>query len=124
MTDPAWIHAGIEAAKLAMADRDAFLTDPGFRDVPVARLTEPGYAASLAARIDPGRAARPVPATNPAGGGTIYLSASVGVNNAGDKTHIGSAWLNPDHTAAGEPIYIEPGLPRNFIGSLTIGSTF
>ena len=58
------------------------------------------------------------------GGGTFFLSASAGVNNAGDKTHIGSAWLNPDYTAGGEPIYIEPGLPRNFIGSLTIGSTF
>ena len=82
MTDPAWIHLGIEAAKLAMADRDAHLTDPGFRDVPVAQLTDPGYAAALAARIDPRRAARPVAATNPSGGGTVYLAAVDGDGNA------------------------------------------
>jgi len=75
VTDPAWIHAGIEAAKLAMADRDAFLTDPAFRDVPVDRLTDPAYARSLAQRIDPRRAARPPASTNPSGGGTVYLAA-------------------------------------------------
>ena len=74
VTDPAWIHLGIEAAKLAMADRDAYLTDPAFRDVPVERLLDPGYAAELAATIDPRHAARPAAATNPAGGGTVYLA--------------------------------------------------
>ena len=37
-----------------MADRDAHLTDPAFRNVPVGRLTDPAYAATLAARIDLG----------------------------------------------------------------------
>ncbi len=82
VTDPAWIHLGIEAAKLAMADRDANLTDPAFRDVPVARLTDPGHAAALAARIDPRCAARPVAATNPPGGGTAYLAAVDAQGNA------------------------------------------
>jgi len=74
VTDPAWIHLVIEASKLAMADRDANLTDPQARDIPVARLTDPAYAAELAARIDPGRAAGPVRSTNPPGGGTVYLA--------------------------------------------------
>jgi gamma-glutamyltranspeptidase/glutathione hydrolase len=74
VTDPAWIHLGIEAAKLAMADRDRYLTDPAFRDVPIAHLLGRGHAAAQAARIDPRRAARPVAATNPPGGGTIYLA--------------------------------------------------
>lgn len=82
VTDPAWIHLGIEAAKLAMADRDAYLTDPAFRDVPVERLTDPTYARSLADRIDPRRAARPQAATNPPGGGTVYLAAVDGQGNA------------------------------------------
>ena len=66
VTDPAWIHLGIEAAKLAMADRDAHLTDPAFRDVPVERLLDPAYARTLAARIDPRRAARPPAVDQPA----------------------------------------------------------
>ena len=74
VTDPAWIHLGIEAAKLAMADRDRYLTDPAFREVPTAHLLDPAYIASLAARIDPRHAARPGAATNPSGGGTIYLA--------------------------------------------------
>jgi gamma-glutamyltranspeptidase len=82
VTDPRWIHAGIEAAKLAMADRDAFLTDPDFETVPVERLLDPAHAAGLAGRIDPRRAALPPAVTNPAGGGTIYLATVDAEGNA------------------------------------------
>lgn len=82
VADPAWIHAGLEAAKLAMADRDRTLTDPAFRDVPVAELLDPARLAELAGRIDPRRAARPAPATNPRGGGTVYIAAVDGDGNA------------------------------------------
>ena len=82
VTDPRWIHLGLEAAKLAMADRDAFLTDPTFRDIPVARLLDPAYHAELAARIDPGRASTPAAVTNPRGGGTIYLATVDAEGNA------------------------------------------
>ena len=74
VTDPSWIHLGIEASKLAMADRDRYLTDPAVRDVPVERLLDRAYGAGLAARIDPLRAARPLATTNPSGGGTVYLA--------------------------------------------------
>jgi gamma-glutamyltranspeptidase len=80
--DPGWVHLGIEAAKLAMADRDAYLTDPAFREVPVSRLTDPAHARALAALIDPRRAAVPPPVTNPPGGGTVYLAAVDGLGNA------------------------------------------
>ena len=82
VTDPAWIHLGIEASKLAMADRDAFLTDPTFRNIPLDRLTDPAYAGDLAARIDLRRAARPPASANPSGGGTIYLATVDGDGNA------------------------------------------
>ena len=36
-----------------MADRDAYLTDPAARDVPVEMLLDPERLAALAARIDP-----------------------------------------------------------------------
>lgn len=80
--DARWIHLGIEAAKLAMADRDAHLTDPDDREVPVAELLDPERLAALAARIDPQRAAQPVPATSPPGGGTIFLATVDGQGNA------------------------------------------
>jgi gamma-glutamyltranspeptidase/glutathione hydrolase len=80
--DADWIHLGIEASKLAMADRDATLTDPAFRDIPLDRLLDKEYAGELAARIDPGRAAQPIAATSPVGGGTIYLGVVDADGNA------------------------------------------
>ena len=80
--DARWIHLAIEAAKLAMADRDAYLTDPEHEAVPVERLLDKAYAAELAAGIDPDRASIPRPARNPPGGGTIYLATVDGEGNA------------------------------------------
>jgi len=80
--DLRWTHLGIEAAKLAMADRDAHLTDPDAYAAPLERLLDKGYAAELAARIDPSRAARPPAARVPKGGGTIWLGVVDGEGNA------------------------------------------
>jgi gamma-glutamyltranspeptidase / glutathione hydrolase len=77
-----WIHLGIEAAKLAMGDRDRYLTDPEASDVPVAELLDTARLETLAASIDPRRAARPVPATNPPGGDTIFLATVDAEGNA------------------------------------------
>lgn len=82
LADGRWIHRSIEAAKLAMADRDAHLTDPEFHDIPMARLLDKGYAADLAARIPSDRASHPGPSTNPPGGGTIYLAVVDAAGNA------------------------------------------
>ncbi len=56
------------------------------------------------------------------GGGAIYVSAYVGVQNLLDKKYVGSAWINPDLNAQGKPMYIESGLPRNIVASLTLGA--
>ncbi len=80
--DARWVHLGIEAAKLAMTDRDRWLTDPAFLDIPVEQLISKDYARELAGRIDPLRASRPAAATNPRGGGTIYLATVDGEGNA------------------------------------------
>jgi gamma-glutamyltranspeptidase/glutathione hydrolase len=81
-TDPRWIHLGIEASKLAMADRDFHLTDPEFVDIPTEHLLSKTTAAELAARIDVGHAAIPPRATSPRGGGTIYLATVDAEGNA------------------------------------------
>jgi gamma-glutamyltranspeptidase/glutathione hydrolase len=82
VADARWVHLGIEAAKLAMADRDRWLSDPEFLAIPVQRLTSKAYAADLARSIDPAHAARPPAATNPRGGGTIYLATVDAAGNA------------------------------------------
>jgi gamma-glutamyltranspeptidase/glutathione hydrolase len=80
--DVDWIHAGIEAAKLAMADRDAHLGDPAFVEVPVEMLLSADHAAELAGRIDRRRAAPAPPSASPVGGGTVYLATVDGAGNA------------------------------------------
>ncbi len=82
VADVGWIHLGIEASKLAMADRDAHLADPDHHAVPLERLLSREHAAERAATIDPRRASRPPAATNPRGGGTVYLATVDDAGNA------------------------------------------
>lgn len=101
VTDPRWIHLHLEAAKLAMADRDAYLTDPAARDVPVEMLLDRGRLARLATGIALKRASAPPPATNPRGGGTIYLATVDGDGNAvslieSNYMGFGSGVVDPD----------------------------
>jgi gamma-glutamyltranspeptidase / glutathione hydrolase len=49
-------HLMVEAMRRAYRDRTIYLGDPDFVRVPVARLTDPAYAAGLRATIHPGRA--------------------------------------------------------------------
>ena len=77
-----WIHLGIEASKLAYADRDAHLTDETFHEIPLDRLVDKAYARELARRIDPARAAPAPAAAAPRGGGTIYLATADADGNA------------------------------------------
>jgi gamma-glutamyltranspeptidase / glutathione hydrolase len=81
-TDPGWIHLGIEASKLAVADRDEHLADAAMARVPIDRLLSADHIAGLAGRIDPRRAAPAPASTNPRGGGTIYLATVDAEGNA------------------------------------------
>jgi gamma-glutamyltranspeptidase len=51
-----YYHHLAEAVKLAFADRNAWLTDPRFVDIPLDRLLDKGYAAERRALIDPWQA--------------------------------------------------------------------
>ena len=46
-----YIHAIVEGAKLAYADRDKYVADPAFVQVPVDRLVSKDYAADLSRRL-------------------------------------------------------------------------
>lgn len=80
--DPAWVHLQLEAAKLAFADRDAWLADPAFRAVPLDWLLDPSRLSERAARIDPRRADPAPPAVRTLVGGTIYLAVVDEAGNA------------------------------------------
>ena len=69
----AYVHTLAEAARLAFGDRDRYLTDPDFSDIPLNQLLSVEHAAALRARIDPDRKGSPEAA--PTGGGTCYLCA-------------------------------------------------
>lgn len=50
----------------------------------------------------------------------LVLNLQVGVNNFTDQRHAASVFINPDYSN-GTPAFLEPGLPRNVVGSLSLG---
>ncbi|MGH7830719.1 MAG: gamma-glutamyltransferase family protein, partial [Candidatus Binatia bacterium] len=71
----AYLHLLVEIKKLAFADRDRYIADPEFFDVPVEKLMDKGYAAERARRIDPNRAAAYPPGLEPPSSDTQYFCA-------------------------------------------------
>jgi gamma-glutamyltranspeptidase/glutathione hydrolase len=59
------IHLMVEAKKLAFMDREAYVADPDYVDVPIEGLISKEYARERARLIDPQRAAASVPPGNP-----------------------------------------------------------
>jgi gamma-glutamyltranspeptidase len=79
---PEYLHLLVEAKKLAFADRDRYISDPDFVDIPLDRLLSTDYAARQRGRIDPARAAVQVRPGAELAGDTIYLCAVDGEGNA------------------------------------------
>jgi gamma-glutamyltranspeptidase / glutathione hydrolase len=69
-------HLFAEAGRLAFADRDLYLADPDFVDVPMAGLLDPAYLASRSGLIDPARAASGVVAAGMPVGAPRALAAA------------------------------------------------
>jgi gamma-glutamyltranspeptidase/glutathione hydrolase len=62
---PQAIHLQVEALKLAFADREQYVGDPAFVDVPFDGLLSKGYAALRRSLIDPDKAQAQYPAGDP-----------------------------------------------------------
>ena len=80
LADADHVHLTVEATKLALEDRERYLTDPAFAEVPVARCLDPARVRARRARMSR-RAAR-VPEAGPAGGDTIAIVAADAAGNA------------------------------------------
>jgi gamma-glutamyltranspeptidase/glutathione hydrolase len=62
------LHRYLEASALAFADRNAYVGDPAYSQVPLGQLLSDEFAAERACAVDPDMAlAKPVPAGNPDG---------------------------------------------------------
>jgi gamma-glutamyltranspeptidase/glutathione hydrolase len=80
---PDHAHLLVQAKQIAYHDRDRYLADPRFADVPIEKLISKAYAAERRAVLDP-RRAMPwdrVPASN-LRGDTVYIAALDGEGNA------------------------------------------
>ena len=50
----------------------------------------------------------------------LNIRGFISVNNIADTKYVGSAFVNPD-IVGGVPVYLEPGMPRNFTVSVSLG---
>jgi len=73
-----WLHLCIEAKKLALADRDRYVSDPSRVEIPLIALLSKAYAAERRARIDRDKAAPEVESGEawPKGEDTTYLAVA------------------------------------------------
>ncbi len=74
---PDRVHLMVQAKQIAYHDRDTWLADPAFADVPVERLISRDYARRRGALIDPARALSwdKVPSYGSLAGDTVYVAA-------------------------------------------------
>jgi gamma-glutamyltranspeptidase/glutathione hydrolase len=70
----AYLHTVAEAIKLAFADREGYLGDPDFVDVPIETMLSEAYAIEQRKRIDPRRASPGMPHPGAIPGATPYVS--------------------------------------------------
>jgi gamma-glutamyltranspeptidase / glutathione hydrolase len=85
------LHLELEAARLAFADRGAYVADPAYYDVPLAGLISKRFAATRRALITPTAATSPVAPGDPRPFGSAGAGAgeaSVTSTRAGTTTHI------------------------------------
>jgi gamma-glutamyltranspeptidase/glutathione hydrolase len=122
---PEALHLLVEAKKLAFEDRARYYADPGFAQVPVARLISKEYAAERRALIDRERAAARVEAGKLAGTGPDTVTLAVGDSEGNLVSLIQSNYRGMGSGMAppgmgfvfqdrGELFDLEPGRPNSY----------
>jgi gamma-glutamyltranspeptidase / glutathione hydrolase len=91
LPDEQALHYYLEASAFSFADRNAYLGDSDFVEVPLAGLLSDGFAAERRALITETASTKPVPAGNPwpynGGGGTAAAAASTAAGGE-NTTHL------------------------------------
>lgn len=86
------LHYYLEASRYSFADRNAYVADPAYVDVPLRGLLSPAFAAERRALIGPTAASPPVVAPGDPwphnGGGTGTAAPAATVTRAGTTTHL------------------------------------
>jgi gamma-glutamyltranspeptidase/glutathione hydrolase len=110
-----YIHAVIEALKLAFVDRETYFGDPRFIDVPLARLLSDEHARTQRQRIDMRRAAAAPPSGDapPRCADTSYIAVVDREGNAFSAT--------PSDSAFDAPVVPGTGLVPSFRGCQSWG---
>ena len=73
---PEYLHLLIEAKKIAFSDRDCFVADPEFEEIPIDKLLSKEYAKQCRRNIDSDRAmVPPVPSSYARSPDTVYVAA-------------------------------------------------
>jgi gamma-glutamyltranspeptidase len=80
-----YLHLFLEAKKLAFADRDHYVSDPDFVDVPVDQLLSKSYAEQLRAKINPQKATPYFTPGLEKDGDTMYLCVA---DNQGNRVSL------------------------------------
>lgn len=96
-----FVHATVEAAKLAYADRDRFVCDPRYAAAPLELLLSLGHARAAASRIDPYRAASVARGESADRGSTTYFACVDSDGNAASViqsiyAHFGAGVVVPE----------------------------
>ena len=122
----AYIHAAVEAVKLAFADRDAYYGDPDFVEVPMEALLSKDYAARRREMIDSDRAWPEMPPAGDTGIQAGAVSASSSRDRSWEQdtsyTCVVDRWGNafsatPSDGELGTPLVPEIGLAISTRGS-------
>jgi gamma-glutamyltranspeptidase / glutathione hydrolase len=108
-TDPEFIHAFVEGAKLAYADREAWYGDPDFFDIPAETLLSEAYAAerrkligdSASMELRPGAPDGRKPNVEPA------FSHNTDTSGLADIGGVGEPTVQPTGEAKGDTVHID-----------------
>ena len=111
--DPEFVHRYTEAGRLAQADRQRYVGDPGFVDVPTKELLDAKYLQARAELIDPQRVANVVQA------GVVPPGSTAPLPDATEKVDATSQIAIVD--AAGNALSVTTTVNLNFGSWLMVG---